>query len=187
MEFIILYSIFHFNEFPFRHLFEFYFWKTTALRTFGDEFGKKITQELTKLTIVDYSPISGCNIENNSLQVICELSNDQNYLYNMYCQSNRERSKMFSYIFVDLNPGTIHHARWLTRANRIFRLFAIEGNLQIPLVTSNTQAVVRTVKLITELFLQASSYEERHGRALVTLESRNTMPKSNTKEQFSIH
>ena len=46
---------------------------------------------------------------------------------------------------------------------------AIEGNLQIPLVHCNTQAVERTVKLITELSLQASSYTERLGRALVTL------------------
>ena len=38
-----------------------------------------------------------------------------------------------------------------------------------------TQAVERTVKLITELSSQASSYEERHSRAFVTLISRNTM------------
>ena len=36
---------------------------------------------------------------------------------------------------------------------------AIEGNLHIPLLPSNTQAVERTVKVITELSLQASSYE----------------------------
>ena len=46
---------------------------------------------------------------------------------------------------------------------------SIEGNLQIPLVPCNTQAVEHTVKLITELSLQASSYTERLGRALVTL------------------
>ena len=46
---------------------------------FGGEFGKKISQDLTKLTIVDYSPISGCNIENLSEEVICELSNDVSY------------------------------------------------------------------------------------------------------------
>ena len=37
---------------------------------------------------------------------------------------------------------------------------AIEGNFQITLVPSNTQVVERAVKLITELYLQASSYEE---------------------------
>ena len=39
--------LFHFNELPFRHLFEFYFGKTTGPRTFGDEFGNKIIQDLT--------------------------------------------------------------------------------------------------------------------------------------------
>ena len=59
-------------------------------------------------------------------------------------------------LLFDINDET------LTRA-------AIEGNLQIPFVPCNTQAVEPTVKLITGLSLQASSYEERHGRALVTL------------------
>ena len=62
---------------------------------------------------------------------------------------------------------------------------AIEGNLLVPLVPSNTQDVERTVKLISELSLQASSYEERHGRVLATLQSRKIMPEFNTKKQFS--
>ena len=114
--------LFHFNELPFRHLFEFYFGKTTGPRIFGGEFGKKITQDLTKLTIVDYSPISGCNIEHLSEQVICELSNDQKYLYNI-AKAIENDPKCFPTYFVDLNPGTIHHARWLTRANRVLRLY----------------------------------------------------------------
>ncbi len=30
---------------------------------------------------------------------------------------------MFPISLADLSPGTIHHARWLTRANRILRLY----------------------------------------------------------------
>ena len=113
--------LFHFNELPFRHLFEFYFGKTTGPRTFGDEFGNKIIQDLTKLPIVNYSPISGSSIENLTEQVIRELTNDQKYLYNI-SKAIENDPKCFPISLVDLNPGTINHARWLTRANRILRL-----------------------------------------------------------------
>ena len=112
----------HFNELPFQHLFEFYFGKTTGPRTFGGEFGKKITKDLMKLKIVDYSPISGCNIENFPEQMICERSNDQKYLYNI-AKAIKNDPKCFPTYLVDLNPGTIHHARWLTRANKILQLY----------------------------------------------------------------
>ena len=60
----------------------------------------------------------------------------------------------------------------------------VDGNLLIPKVPCHTQAVARTVKLITEKSLQATSYEERHGYILSTLESRNKMPQFNTKKDF---
>ena len=55
-----------------------------------------------------------------SEQVICELSNDQKYLYNI-AKATENEPKCFPTSLVDLNPGTIHRARWLTRATRILR------------------------------------------------------------------
>ena len=109
------------NELPFKHLFELIDGKTSGPESFKGEIGKKITEDLTNLAVVPFKKIYGSFhlIPDN---VFSELSSDQKYLYST-CLSIQ--SGDVSNEISKNSPGNIHHAWWLTRVNRILRLYIL--------------------------------------------------------------
>ena len=114
----------HLNELPFRHLFDAIDGKTTGPTTFAGEIGKQIKKAVHQLSPVSFQPISG-DLRQLSPDIVKDLSADQRYLYEI-CQavSTGKVSKELS----TRSPGILHHARWLTRANRILRLHVSTSN-----------------------------------------------------------
>ena len=109
----------HLNELQFKHVFELIDGKTSGPGSFKGEIGKKITVDLTNLEVVPFKKINGSFhlIPDN---ICSELSSDQKYLYSI-CLSIQ--SGDVSNEISKNSPGNIHHAQWLTRANRILRLY----------------------------------------------------------------
>ena len=87
--------------------------------SFKGEIGKKITEDLSNLAVVPFKKINGSFhlIPDN---IFSELSSDQKYLHSI-CLSIQ--SGDVSNEISKNSPGNIHHARWLTRANRILHLY----------------------------------------------------------------
>lgn len=105
----------HMNELPFRHLFTHLDGKTSGPQTYSGTIGLAL-ENCEKKPIVHFQKIDGELPE----LLTKDLSTDQLYLY-----------KIVSAVTVgelpeDLghkSPGKMSHARWLTRANRILRLY----------------------------------------------------------------
>lgn len=105
----------HFNELPFRHLFQHLDGVTTGPKSFSGPIGSQLTG-CEKLPVVEFERID-CVIPEVDRQV---LSKDQQYLLDI-CkaiqlgQCPEDLSKR--------DPGPLSHSRWLTTANRVLRLF----------------------------------------------------------------
>lgn len=111
----------HMNELLFKHVFTYIDGNTSGPDTFKGEIGKHINEDLTKLEIVQFTPVRNCQYASPiPIKVINELSSDQKYLYDI---SIAIQSGVVSKELALRSPGNIHHARWLTRANRILRLY----------------------------------------------------------------
>lgn len=108
----------HANELPLRHLFHHLDGATTGPKSFSGLIGKQIdNHSLTNLPVDNFEQIIG------NLPVLSELndlSTDQKYLYEM-CQAIE--SGHCSAGLAKRNPGKMSHARWLTTANRVLRLY----------------------------------------------------------------
>ena len=105
----------HFNELPFRALFQYVDGETDGPNSFKGSIGKQL-KLCEKNPIVPFEAID-CVIPDIDPKI---LSTDQKYLLNI---SNAIR---FGHCPVDLSfaqPGSLNHARWLTCANRILRLY----------------------------------------------------------------
>lgn len=106
----------HANELPLRHLFEHLDGPTNGPKGFSGPIGKSLVA-CEKLPVVKYTPINcvlptGLNSD--------DLSTDQKYLFDL-CTAV---SVGVCPVGLSLrNPGVINHSRWLTRANRILRLY----------------------------------------------------------------
>nr|CAH7728928.1 unnamed protein product [Callosobruchus chinensis] len=105
----------HSNELPLRHLFEHLDGRTTGPTQHLGPLGKMLENCETR-PVVNFVPVVGFLPEVN----LDDLSTDQQYLYKMcqvvscgYCQPN----------LANLQPGKLSHARWLTKANRLLRLY----------------------------------------------------------------
>nr|CAH7763285.1 unnamed protein product [Callosobruchus chinensis] len=105
----------HSNELPLRHLFEYLDGRTTGPTQHLGPIGKMLENCETR-PVVNFVPVVGFLPEVN----LDDLSTDQQYLYKMcqvvscgYCQPN----------LANLQPGKLSHARWLTKANRLLRLY----------------------------------------------------------------
>lgn len=105
----------HLNELPLRHLFNKLDGKTSGPGSYNGPIGKLLEKCETK-PVVDYVAIS------SQLPVINadDLSTDQKYLYKICtavitgkCPDDLAHK----------SPGKLSHARWLTKANRILRLY----------------------------------------------------------------
>ncbi|PZC78138.1 hypothetical protein B5X24_HaOG202589 [Helicoverpa armigera] len=105
----------HANELPLRHLIQHLDGKTTGPVAFSGPIGKLLktceTREITR-----FEPIAVCLPDLSKIK----LSSDQQYLYDM-CVAVSTGS--VSYDLAKRFPGKMSHARWLTTANRILRLY----------------------------------------------------------------
>lgn len=74
--------------------------------------------------IVEFSPISGCVVDVEET-VMNDLSTDQLYLLRICLVIQRGYHASDNHIsyWQTAQPGTISHARWLTEANRLLRLY----------------------------------------------------------------
>jgi hypothetical protein len=105
----------HFNELPLRHLLLHLDGVTSGPRSFSGPIGKQMST-CEKSPIVAFSPID-VNLPD---MTDVTLSTDQQYLYKM-CKAVGSGS--CSTDIARREPGTLSHARWLTAANRLLRLY----------------------------------------------------------------
>ncbi len=113
----------HLNELPLKHIFEHFDGTTSGPASFTGQIGKEISKDLRLLTVINFQPIEG-QVENLPESILSELSTDQLYLYNISMTIQKGRGFLDHNDHVTTNsPGVLHHARWLTKANRILRLY----------------------------------------------------------------
>jgi len=74
--------------------------------------------------IAEFSPVSGCVVKVKDT-VINDLSTDQLYLLKicLLIQCGYHASENHISYLQTAQPGAISHARWLTKANRLLRLY----------------------------------------------------------------
>ena len=105
----------HTNELPLRHLIQTIHGKTSGPASFTGTIGKQL-QDCDKSAIVMFEPVPSDPIEVD----IEVLSKDQIYLLMIYrAVSNGSLPEKLA----SMNPGPMHHAHWLTTANRILQLY----------------------------------------------------------------
>lgn len=105
----------HYNELPFRYLFQHLDGNTTGPIGYSGPIGKVIP-DCERLPVVDFNPID-CEIPKVDKRI---LSKDQLYLLEI---SEVIKSGHCSEDFVVRDPGLMSHSRWLTTANRVLRLY----------------------------------------------------------------
>lgn len=110
-----LVCLFHFNELPLRHLFQFLDGKTYGPREFSGPIGKNL-QTCIENPVTEFDKI----VVDFPSVVAKELSTDQKYLHDM-CQAIKIGECSFD--LSQRDPGKMAHSRWLTTANRILRLY----------------------------------------------------------------
>lgn len=105
----------HMNELPFRHLFEHLDGKTSGPQTFSGPIGKNL-ENCEKRPVIQYQSIPGV-LPNVSAE---DITADQKYLYRIVLAVT---TGDFPADLADKSPGKMSHARWLTWANRVMRLY----------------------------------------------------------------
>lgn len=115
----------HTNELPLRHLFTHLDGVTSGATSFTGPIGKAL-QTCESKPIVQFQPII-CRDSMPILdeEVLDDLSSDQIYLYNII---NTIKSGTVSDNLSWRKPGVLNHARWLTLANRVCRLYIATQN-----------------------------------------------------------
>ena len=108
----------HANELPLRHLIENLLGKSSGPTGFTGQFGKDLAN-CEHMPIVDYNFIVTESVEIDE-EVRQSLSTDQKYMYDIY---EAVRTGICSESLARREPGRLNHARWLTTANRILRLY----------------------------------------------------------------
>lgn len=110
----------HFIELPFRHLFQYLDGVTTGPRSFSGSIGQSLSG-CEKREVVEFQPID-CEIPDIDKKL---LSKDQRYLFDV---SQAIKCGTFPNDLANCDPGPISHARWLTCANRVLRLYVSVAN-----------------------------------------------------------
>lgn len=105
----------HSNELPLRHLIEHLDGTTSGPRGFSGAIGKNLPS-CEQLPIVKYRAI-GCVLPDIDKT---QVSTDQKYLFDI---STAVSSGECPASLASRSPGKLSHARWLTTANRILRLY----------------------------------------------------------------
>lgn len=105
----------HLNELPLRHLFDYIDGKTSGPSSYNGPIGK-LLDKCEMRAVVEFEPIPG------QLPTLKpdDLSTDQKYLYEITSAAITGRC---SDDLANKSPGKMSHARWLTKANRILRLY----------------------------------------------------------------
>ena len=123
----------HANELPLRHLLKYIDGATSGPRAFSGPLGRQLVS-CEKLPVAVFQAVDGELPELNDV----DLSTDQRYLYDM-CQAvilgkcSMELSRK--------DPGAISHARWLTTANRLLRLYVSTKEPSVNLTTIVTYII----------------------------------------------
>jgi hypothetical protein len=117
----------HANELPLRHLFNSLDGKTSGPRSFTGPIGKEL-QKCEAKVIVSFTPIEVPVISIEKT----DLSTDQKYMHEMYDAISRG---LLSDDLAKRSPGCLNHARWLTTANRILRLYVSSNEPSQSLIT----------------------------------------------------
>lgn len=110
----------HFNELPFRHLFQTLDGDTTGPKSFSGPIGTQLSK-CEKLPVVNFECVE-CEIPDIDRKV---LSKDQQYLLDI---SSAIKSGSCPEDLSVREPGPLSHSRWLTLANRVLRLYISIGN-----------------------------------------------------------
>ena len=110
----------HTNELPLRHLFEAVDGKTSGKESWTGPIGKLLAKVLEYPLDPDFTVIEGGDLPDLSDDEIKDLSTDQKYLYRIL---RIIKTGIIPPDFEKFNIGPLNHARWLTLANRICRLF----------------------------------------------------------------
>ena len=105
----------HMNELPFRHLFLHIDGSTSGPQTFSETIGKDL-ENCEKRPIVQFQPIPAVLPEVSAE----DMSAEQKYLYRIVLAVTTGE---FPIDLGNKSPGKMPHARWLTRVNRIMRLY----------------------------------------------------------------
>lgn len=108
----------HFNELPFRHLFESVDGDTSGPTSFSGKIGKHLV-DCEKRSVANFEMITGEDLDITKT----DLSKDQQYLLDIY--QAVKTGECPSDLAVK-NPGPLSHSRWLTCANRTLRLYISE-------------------------------------------------------------
>lgn len=109
----------HLNEMPFRHIFKELDGKTTGPSSYSGHIGSAIDAQL-----VDLDPIKFCKVRGRVKQiprtVVNQFTGDQKYFYDI-CHAVQTGEIPTG---LELkSPGKLSEERWLTKANRILRLY----------------------------------------------------------------
>ena len=113
----------HLNELILRHAFHFIDGKSSGPDSFTGSMGKHI-KNLEFSDIIDYEIVPGC-VDIIPDYSVNTLSGDQLYLYEI---CNAIKTGNFPHDLKMKSPGKLHHARWLTLANRVLRLYVSTPN-----------------------------------------------------------
>jgi len=114
----------HFNELPLKTIFQEIDGTTKGPTVFSGPIGKKIAS-CEKMPVVEFEKINTTDMPILRKEVVEDLSNDQKYLYEIIdcIQKGACRAEISA-----KKPGPLNHARFLTLANRILRLYVASSN-----------------------------------------------------------
>ena len=107
----------HFNELPFKHLFQTIDGRATGPEKLTGPIGKKLNDcEKTKIAAFPRIPVS------HSLPITnrADLSHDQQYLFDCF---EAVKSGVCSVKLANSSPGKLNLSRWVTTASRILRFY----------------------------------------------------------------
>ena len=128
----------HTNELPLRHLFEAVDGKTSGKESWTGPIGKLLAKVLEYPLDPDFTVIEDGDLPDLSDDEIKDLSTDQKYLYRIL---KIIKTGIIPPDFEKFNIGPLNHARWLTLANRICRLFISKVRLSAKLKSDLFQVV----------------------------------------------
>lgn len=119
-----LICLMHANKLPLRKLMEVVDGKTTGPKTSGGHIAGMLEFDPQEKPIVEFSAVSGCVVEVEDT-VMNDLSTDQLYLLRICLLIQRGYHASDNHIsyLQTAQPGAISRARWLTKANRLLRLY----------------------------------------------------------------
>jgi hypothetical protein len=111
----------HLNELPLRHLIADLDGKTNSDHSFSGPIGKALANVVNLEINPRFQAIKvGCSLIELKQEVIDDLSTDQLYGYRMV---SAIRAGVVPDDLANLDIGPVNHARWLTTANRILRMW----------------------------------------------------------------